>query len=81
MLCLSLNERMSAGGAADPPTMSIEHDETSTGFLSRYCSRSFQIVGTPAPPVTFSASIIFASGSACRNRSGMTSVAPEIIAR
>ena len=38
------------------------------------------MVGTAPPPVTRSVSIIGASGSACRNRSGMTSDAPAIIA-
>jgi len=38
------------------------------------------MVGTAPPPVTFSDSIILASGSACRNRSGMIRDAPTISA-
>ena len=51
----SAKARMSAGGAAEPPTMSIRTDDTSDFSASRWWSRSFQIVGTPAPPVTRSA--------------------------
>jgi hypothetical protein len=60
--------------------MSIRQVETSTGLPSRWWSRSFQIVGTPAPTVTLTWEIIAASGSAWRNRSGMTRLAPAIIA-
>src|SRR6476660_2021897 len=69
---------ISAGGHADPPTMTSFSEETSVGWLSRYASRSVQIVGTAAASVGFSAPIIAAIGAACRNRSGMTSDAPDM---
>ena len=50
----------------------------SVGFASRWASRSVQIVGTAAAGVTFSAAIIVASGTGCRNRSGITSDAPHM---
>ena len=81
MPSFSLKALIRAGGAADPPTMSPRTVDRSDRVSSRWWSRSSQIVGTPAPKVTFSASIICASGAAWRNRSGMTRLAPVAIAR
>src|SRR5215468_494541 len=66
------------GGQADPPTTASSSDEMSVGCWLMYARRSVQIVGTAPASVGRSASIIAASGAACRNRSGMTSVAPDI---
>jgi hypothetical protein len=73
----SSNARISAGGQAEPPTIACWRLEMSrSGFASRWWSRSFQIVGTAAALLIPSDSIIADSGSAWRNRSGMTMVAP-----
>src|SRR5581483_4750927 len=68
-----------ARGTADPPHMTARIDERSRpGLARRNCRMSFQIVGTAAEIVTLSASIKPISGSACRNRSGMTRSAPDM---
>src|SRR2546429_9439956 len=74
----SENACMSAGGQAEPPTTTSLIEETSVGWLSRYASRSVQIVGTAPPWVGFSCAIIVAIGAAWRNRSGMTLDAPPM---
>ena len=53
-------------------------EETSVWLASRYASRSLKIVGTAPANVGFSASIIAASGAACRNRSGIRIDAPTM---
>ena len=63
---------MSAGGQAEPPTMTSFIEEMSVGFASRWASRSVQMVGTAPASVGRSAAIIAASGAACRNRSGIS---------
>src|SRR5690606_28525942 len=66
------------GGTAEPPTTTSRRWEMSWGFCSRYCSRPCHTVGTAAANVGFSAARILAIGSGCRNRSGMTSEAPDM---
>ena len=60
MPCRSEKACMSAGGQAEPPTMTSVIDEVSVGLASRWASRSVQIVGTAPAKVGRSAAIIVA---------------------
>jgi hypothetical protein len=72
------NAAISDGGQAEPPTTARSSGARSCGFWSSSASRPCQIVGTAPAIVGFSAAIIAASGSGCRNRSGMISDAPTM---
>src|SRR5215204_7523257 len=78
MPCRSRYAWMSAGGQAEPPTTTSFIEDVVVLLASRYASKSVQIVGTAAANVGRSASIIAASGAACRNRSGISSEAPDM---
>ena len=54
-------------GTAEPPQVTVLSEEMSRpGLARRYCSTSFQIVGTAAAIVGRWLSIMSTSGSACR---------------
>ena len=71
---------ISAGGQAEPPTIASRSGARSCGCALSWASRPCQMVGTAPAMVGFSVAMICASGSGCRNRSGMISDAPTIIA-
>ena len=73
----SSNRSMSERGSADPPHTTNRSDETSNSWSSPYRNRSAHTVGTAAETVGRSAAMNSASGSACRNRSGINSAAPD----
>jgi hypothetical protein len=72
--------RITVSGSADPPQTRVRSEETSPPAARRWASTPCQIVGTPAPIVTFSLSISLTMAAGIMNRSGITSSAPESMA-
>lgn len=66
------------GGQAEPPMKTSRRQLTSRGLASSSASSPCQTVGTAAAMVGRSRSIISASGSGWRKRSGMSIEAPAM---
>ena len=54
--------RITASGSAEPPQTSVRSDDRSPPAVRRWASTPCQMVGTPAPTVTFSVSISLHDG-------------------
>ncbi len=72
--------RITDSGSAEPPQTRVRSEEMSPPCARRCASIPCQIVGTPAPTVTFSVSMSLTTAAGIMNRSGITRSAPDIIA-
>ncbi len=74
----SSKPRIRAGGQAEPPMTTVRRQVTSRCLASSSASSPCQMVGTAAPMVGRTVSIISASGAGWRKRSGISSQAPAM---